>query len=168
MISNLNIEFHNSCSHYFVEGMKYTYFRECEPLSKTAEKIFLIDLSFNSFRKIILDVSRGMFEEENFSVFFIFIANDALIPLANYFILKSEYRTILARKKHIDSGSVIKMSREVIFPGTILTEKEFLTLTLCLEGKDPVKNGINPKTFCSRKYSALRKLGKPHFSLLYS
>lgn len=60
------------------------------------------------------------------------------------------------------------MSREVIFPGTILTEKEFLTLTLCLEGKDPVKNGINPKTFCSRKYSALRKLGKPHFSLLYS
>lgn len=108
MISNLNIEFHNSCSHYFVEGMKYTYFRECEPLSKTAEKIFLIDLNFNSFRKIILDVSRGMFEEENFSVFFIFIANDALIPLANYFILKSEYRTILARKNILIVGLLLK------------------------------------------------------------
>ncbi|MDI6636471.1 hypothetical protein [Pantoea dispersa] len=168
MVTNLNVEFHKSCSHYFVEGIKYISLREKKLYSNIKRKSFIIDLNFASLRDIILDVSRGMFAEQGFSVFVIFIANDALLPLANFFILKSEYRTILVRIKDIDSGSILKISRKAIFPGDILTEKEFLTLALCFEGKEPVTIGINPKTFCSRKYAALRKLGKPHFSLFYT
>jgi len=161
------IQFHKSCSHYFKEGFEQLLLKRKTNYSQFLNWVIVCELNFSSFREIILDVDKGMFAQGNINVQFLFITEDELIPLANYFILKSNYRVTVIKKRDLSAIVDFLCGKRKKVPGMIITEKEFSVLALSLKGEKNNKNGLNPKTFFSRRYSALKKLGLSHFSLLY-
>lgn len=160
------IEFHASCSHFFKEGIRHLAASGHTSKKQKINNYLVIELHLSTLKDLIIESDLGLFSKSDHTQIVI-ISSEKLMPLANYFVVRNNYRitaiksTSLSEIQHFFTGKKVEIS------GGKLTEGEFRAFRLSLSGTRN-KDGINPKTFCSQRYSAIKKLGKDRYSLLYT
>lgn len=161
------VTFHSSCSYFFREGIKQFILSEDIILSHFFNRLYIVDLNKGSLRGLVSEVNSEKFAKRHDSFRTLILSEEFLMPLANYFVIKSQYNITAINKTALDDIKKFFSGNRIAISGITITEKEFSALALSLCGEKHDMNGVNPKTFYSQRYAALRKLGKEQYSMLY-
>ncbi|MGD9427231.1 hypothetical protein ACLHDD_19495 [Pantoea sp. NSTU24] len=161
-----SIEFHASCSHFFKEGIRHLVASGYTSNKQKINNYLVVELHLSTLKDLIIESDLGLFSKTDYTQIVI-ISSEKLMPLANYYVVRNNYRITAIRSTSLSEIQDFFTGNKVEMSGDKLTESEFRAFKLSLSGTRN-KDGINPKTFCSQRYSAIKKLGKDRYSLLYT